>query len=118
VLPLFDDVAKPIAQAPPSKTRPTWKAATIVEPFANVSGSTSVWWFVVVDALHVACVNGSVLICAVAADTAAATASDAPAPMHAATSARRRRPEIPAIRSSLVRGPRTQIRKGARRARS
>jgi hypothetical protein len=40
--PLFDDVAKPMAQAPPSKTRPTWKAETMVELFENVSGSTSV----------------------------------------------------------------------------
>jgi hypothetical protein len=40
--PLLVDVAKPIAQAPPSYIRPTWNAATIVEPFANVSGSTSV----------------------------------------------------------------------------
>jgi hypothetical protein len=29
-------------EAPPPDTRPTWKAETIVEPNANVSGSTSV----------------------------------------------------------------------------
>src|SRR5215204_1500246 len=40
--PLFDDVAKPIPAAPPSKMRPTCAAATIVEPFENVSGSTTV----------------------------------------------------------------------------
>jgi hypothetical protein len=28
--------------APPLKTRPTWKAVTMVEPHAKVSGSTSV----------------------------------------------------------------------------
>src|SRR6185437_3887105 len=52
--------------------RPTWKAATIVEPFANVSGSTSVWWLVGLDALHVAWVNGSTLTCCTAASAAAA----------------------------------------------
>src|SRR3954449_5221862 len=57
--------------------RPTWKAETIVEPLANVSGSTSVWWLVVVDALHVACVNGSELICSTAASAAGAPASAA-----------------------------------------
>ena len=31
-----------MATAPPSKTRPTWKTETIVEPNANVSGSTCV----------------------------------------------------------------------------
>src|SRR5213592_160166 len=51
--------------------RPTWKAETIVEPFANVSGSTSVWWFVTADAAHVACVNGSVLMVVVAAPAVA-----------------------------------------------
>ena len=29
-------------EAPPPKTRPTWKAETMVEPNANTSGSTSV----------------------------------------------------------------------------
>src|SRR4051812_44189974 len=42
--------------------RPTWKAATIVDPFAKVSGSTLAWWLVVALALHVAWVNGSVSI--------------------------------------------------------
>src|SRR5262245_40260423 len=60
--PLSVEVAKPIAQAPPSKIRPTWKVATIVEPFEKVSGSTSVWWLVVLDAAQVAWVNESVLI--------------------------------------------------------
>ena len=31
-----------LSEAPPSKKRPTWKAATIVDPSANVSGSASV----------------------------------------------------------------------------
>src|SRR5262245_8658650 len=61
-LPLLVEVAKPIAQAPPSKMRPTWKVATIVEPFEKLSGSTSVWWLVVLEAAHVAWVKGSVLI--------------------------------------------------------
>src|SRR6266704_5864782 len=65
--PLLVEVAKPMAQAPPSKTRPTWKVATMVEPFEYVSGSTSVWWFVVAEAAQVACVKGSVLRCTVAA---------------------------------------------------
>src|SRR3954465_7054298 len=47
--------------------RPTWKAATIVAPFAKLSGSTSVLWLVRADALHVACVNGSELTGVVAA---------------------------------------------------
>src|SRR5689334_19676327 len=55
--------------------RPTWKAETIVDPFANVSGSTSVAWLVVLDALHVACVNGSELIFVTAAWATAPTAS-------------------------------------------
>jgi hypothetical protein len=36
------EVAKPMAEAPPSKKRPTWKALTRVLPKAKVSGSTSV----------------------------------------------------------------------------
>ena len=47
--------------------RPTWKAATIVEPLENVSGSTSVWWLVVAEAAQVAWVKGSVLMVVVAA---------------------------------------------------
>src|SRR5436189_49800 len=34
--PLFVDVAKPVAQLPPSEIRPTWKVATMVEPFEYV----------------------------------------------------------------------------------
>ena len=34
--------------APPSENRPTWKAATSVEPNAKLSGSTSVRWKLVV----------------------------------------------------------------------
>src|SRR4051812_28752735 len=57
--------------------RPTWKAATIVAPFAKLSGSTSVLWLVRADALHVACVNGSELTGVVAACAPLASASDA-----------------------------------------
>src|SRR5215208_1038485 len=60
--------------------RPTWKAATIVEPLAKVSGSTWVWWEVVFDALQVACVNGSEL-------TVSAAALAAPARANSPTSA-------------------------------
>jgi hypothetical protein len=38
--PAFVEVAQPISDAPPPKNRPDWNAATIVEPKANVSGST------------------------------------------------------------------------------
>src|SRR3954452_12054358 len=62
VAPLFVDVANPIVQAPPSKIRPTWNAATIVEPFEKGSGSTSVRWFVAVDPWQVDWVKGSLLI--------------------------------------------------------
>src|SRR5437899_12933011 len=41
-LPPLVEVAKPMFEAPPSKNRPTWNAETIVDPEANVSGSTSV----------------------------------------------------------------------------
>src|SRR3954469_21031673 len=75
--PLFVDVANPVAHAPPSKMGPPWYAATIVEPFAKVSGSTWVWWLVVLDALHVACVNGSELTSRTAASPAGARASAA-----------------------------------------
>src|SRR5438128_4269225 len=51
--------------------RPTWNAETIVDPFENVSGSTSVLWLVVVDPAQVAWVNGSVLMSVVAARAAA-----------------------------------------------
>src|SRR5882672_580200 len=60
--PLLVEVAKPMSQEPPSKTRPTWKVATIVEPLEKVSGSTSVWWYVVLEAVQVAAVKGSLLI--------------------------------------------------------
>ena len=42
VAPPSVEVAKPISVPPPLKMRPTWNALTIVEPKANVSGSTSV----------------------------------------------------------------------------
>src|SRR5215211_5516035 len=42
------DRAQPMLEDPPSKKRPTWKAETIVDPAAKVSGSTSVaCWLVV-----------------------------------------------------------------------
>src|SRR5258708_11472278 len=62
VLPLLMEVGKPMSHEPPSKTRPTWKVATIVAPLEKVSGSTSVWWYVVLEAVHVAAVKGSLLI--------------------------------------------------------
>ena len=42
VVPPSVEVAKPMSAPPPLKIRPTWNALTIVEPKANVSGSTSV----------------------------------------------------------------------------
>ena len=48
VFPPSVEVAHPTFDAPPSSNRPTWNAATIVEPEANVSGSTSVAWKLVV----------------------------------------------------------------------
>src|SRR3954451_8005653 len=57
--------------------RPTWYAATTVEPFEKLSGSTTVWWLVIADALHVVCVNGSASICSTAASAADAKASAA-----------------------------------------
>src|SRR3954471_4538418 len=55
--PLLVDVAQPMLELPPweSGKRPTWKAETIVLPNVKVSGSTSVWcWLVLL-------VYGSVL---------------------------------------------------------
>src|SRR5258706_15210457 len=60
--PLLVEVAKPMSHAPPSKTRPTWKVATIVEPLEKVSGSTSVWWYVVLEAVQGAAGKGAVLL--------------------------------------------------------
>src|SRR4051795_11287223 len=42
VAPPSPERAKPMSVAPPLKKRPTWNVATTVEPFANVSGSSSV----------------------------------------------------------------------------
>src|SRR5436305_1822845 len=56
VLPPSVEGANPMSVAPPSKKRPTWNAERTVEPFANVSGSTSVACWLVVFA------NGSWLI--------------------------------------------------------
>src|SRR5438309_4878969 len=52
------DVAHPMSEEPPSKKRPLWKAATIVDPYAKVSGSTCAW------CCELVFVNVSVLICA------------------------------------------------------
>src|SRR4051794_18798368 len=71
---------QPMSVPPPLKKRPTWKAETIVEPFENVSGSTSVaCWLVVFW-------NGSALIfvtgtLAVAAAGRASSTPAASAPM-------------------------------------
>src|SRR6266852_4232297 len=55
LLPPLVEVAKPMSEAPPLKKRPTWKAETKVLSKAKVSGSTSVWcWLVLL-------VNGSLL---------------------------------------------------------
>src|SRR4051794_10049069 len=69
--------------------RPTWKAETIVERSANVSGSTSVWWLVVADALHVPCVNGSELTGSTAASAAPASTNVPSTPTPAAQAPRR-----------------------------
>ena len=42
VAPASFEVAKPMSEEPPLKNRPTCVTATIVDPRANVSGSTSV----------------------------------------------------------------------------
>src|SRR3954468_14394175 len=68
--------------------RPTWYAATIVEPLEKLSGSTTVLWLVVVEALQVACVNGSELMCGTAAWAADAKASAA---VNATPSTKKRR---------------------------
>src|SRR5260370_1508820 len=51
VLPPLVEVAKPMSEAPPLKKRPTWEAATRVEPEAKGSGSASVlcWLSVLVN---------------------------------------------------------------------
>src|SRR5689334_13028121 len=57
VAPELVEVAQPMLEEPPPDTRPTWNADTIVDPNANVSGSTSVW------CCACASVYGSVLTC-------------------------------------------------------
>ena len=42
IWPMPVEVANPMSAPPPLGTRATWKALTMVEPHANVSGSTSV----------------------------------------------------------------------------
>ena len=69
VAPPSVDVAQPLSTEPASVIRPTWNVATIVEPQAKLSGSTSV-----------ACVPGSVgLYVSVLSRTVAAEAGDASA---------------------------------------
>src|SRR4051812_47325820 len=81
--------------------RPTWYAATMVLPWEKVSGSTFAWWFVVAEALQVACVKGSVPI-PVAVDAAEAVPESTLTPRRtaaaAATRARLLRPNRPALR--------------------
>src|SRR5258706_7983665 len=55
--PRLVEVAQPMFDEPPPKTRPTWNADTIVLPNWNVSGSTSVW------CCACASVYGSLLTC-------------------------------------------------------
>src|SRR5438132_14321075 len=74
VAPPSCEVANPMFDAPPLKTPPTWKTDTIVEPKANVSGSTSVrCWLVLL-------VYGSVL-------SWMRVAAEAPAPDESANQA-------------------------------
>src|SRR5438309_2895682 len=72
------DVAQPISEEPPSKKRPLWKAATIVDPYAKVSGSTcaSCWELVLVKVSVLICA-GFVVACAVAGAISHAIASAA-----------------------------------------
>src|SRR5438034_3050646 len=68
VVPPSVEVAKPMSAPPPLKMRPTWNALTIVEPKANVSGSTSVacWLLalVKVSVLNlVSGISGGVVVC-------------------------------------------------------
>src|SRR4051794_17617926 len=74
--------------------RPTWKAATIVDPFEKVSGSTSAWWLVVVDALQVAWVNGSDATLIVAADATCVGTPTAATAAAAATARAAQREEL------------------------
>src|SRR5690348_15974508 len=69
--------------------RPTWYAATIVEPFEKLSGSTFAWWFVEADPWQVACVYGSEPITRAVAALAGETTDRAIA-MAAMTAARPR----------------------------
>src|SRR5208283_5327388 len=59
VLPPSVEVANPISAPPPLKIRATWNALTIVEPFENVLGSTSVscWLGVSVKVSSLSCVR-------------------------------------------------------------
>src|SRR6266576_1324618 len=57
------EVANPISDAPPSKTRPTWNADENVLPEAKVSGSTSVLCWSYRVGLVGGLVNGSELSC-------------------------------------------------------
>ncbi len=85
VTPLSVEVANPMSEAPPSKKRPCWNAETIVEPFENVSGSTSVaCWLVLL-------LNGSELIIVSVTFAAAGTAPTATAARAAPAASHARR---------------------------
>src|SRR6266700_54327 len=71
VLPPLREVAQPMLAEAPMKTRPTWKADTMVDPAWNESGSTSVWW------AEKEFVYGSVLRWITACPAAAGTATAA-----------------------------------------
>ena len=60
VVPPSIEVENPISAPPPLEMRPTWNALTIVEPKANVSGSTSVacWLVALVKVSVLSLVSG------------------------------------------------------------
>src|SRR5919197_110412 len=66
-----------MSDAPPLKKRPTWYAATTVEPKAKVSGSTSVacWLVVLVNGSALTRVSGTLARAGAAQALSAATAS-------------------------------------------
>src|SRR4051812_18019431 len=70
----------PMSVAPPSKKRPTWKAATTVPPAAKVSGSTSVacWLVGLVKGSELTRVSGTFAAADAEAASRAAAASAVP----------------------------------------
>src|SRR5436190_11354845 len=85
-----------MSEAPPLKNRPTWYAATTVEPNAKVSGSTSVACWLVVF------LNGSALtwVSGTLARAGAATASKATATNPASNQAGRT--DVPTMLSTIL----------------